>query len=348
MNRLPSIGDKRMENSPSVDPQSHDVLWTDQVEAGLPVDGASLPLLITPREPGLPLDEWAAGHRPQIERQLLRHGALLFRSFDVATVADFERFAENVCPDLYGEYQDLPKEKGGKKTYQSTPYPADKTILFHNESSHMHRWPVKQFFYCVTAARQGGETPVVDCREIYRRLAPESVAELAAKGLRYVRNFIDGFDVSWRDFFQTDEPGEVEQYCRDHGIGCEWGPFGLQTWQIAPAVTRHVETGEPIFFNQLQLHHRACLDPDLRESLEAVLGDDLPRNVLFADGTPIDDAMVREILALYWQCAVALPWQEGDVFMLDNMLCAHARNPFTGPRKIVVAMGQIVEGERRH
>jgi hypothetical protein len=27
--------------------------------------------------------------------------------------------------------------------------------------------------------------------------------------------------------------------------------------------------------------------------------------------------------------------------MLDNMLSAHARKPFVGPRKIVVAMGEM-------
>jgi hypothetical protein len=27
--------------------------------------------------------------------------------------------------------------------------------------------------------------------------------------------------------------------------------------------------------------------------------------------------------------------------MLDNMLVAHSRNPFVGPRKIVVAMGEM-------
>jgi hypothetical protein len=28
--------------------------------------------------------------------------------------------------------------------------------------------------------------------------------------------------------------------------------------------------------------------------------------------------------------------------MVDNMMIAHARNPFVGPRKMVVAMGELV------
>ena len=29
---------------------------------------------------------------------------------------------------------------------------------------------------------------------------------------------------------------------------------------------------------------------------------------------------------------------------LDNMLTAHARDPYVGPRKIVVALGDLIEG----
>lgn len=36
-------------------------------------------------------------------------------------------------------------------------------------------------------------------------------------------------------------------------------------------------------------------------------------------------------------------WQRGDVVMLDNMLAAHARDPYEGPRKIVVAMGDMFD-----
>lgn len=38
-----------------------------------------------------------------------------------------------------------------------------------------------------------------------------------------------------------------------------------------------------------------------------------------------------------------LPWREGDVLMVDDMLVAPARNPFEGERKIVVAMGEMVQ-----
>ena len=32
--------------------------------------------------------------------------------------------------------------------------------------------------------------------------------------------------------------------------------------------------------------------------------------------------------------------QQPDVLLVDNMLAAHGREPFTGPRKIAVAMGE--------
>ena len=39
--------------------------------------------------------------------------------------------------------------------------------------------------------------------------------------------------------------------------------------------------------------------------------------------------------------AVAFPWERGDILMLDNMLVAHGRKPFTGPRKILVGMAEM-------
>jgi len=308
--------------------------------------GETLPLVIEPELKELDLADWAGSNRSFIETNLQSHGSILFRGFNVASVSEFERFALAVCPELFGEYGDLPRERAGGKVYGSTPYPADETILFHNESSHMHRWPMKIWFFCVTAAEQGGETPIIDCRKVYQLMDKGIRERFGEKKLMYVRNYTEGLDVSWERFFHTREKSEVEEYCRKASIEYEWRPGkNLRTRQVCPAVVKHPQTGELVFFNQIQLHHVSCLELAVRESLLSMMAAaELPRNVYYGDGTPIEDSVVDEIRELYQKTAVSFPWQAGDILMLNNMLTAHGRNPFVGTRKIVVAMGEMTNG----
>lgn len=304
------------------------------------------PLVVEPALDDVDLLAWAGDNVEQVEGWVTKHGAVLFRGFGLKTVADFAAFAQTVCPSLYGDYGDLPPEDQGKKVYKSTPYPPDKTILFHNESSHMGSWPMRQFFFSVLSAEQGGETPIVDCREMYRRLDPELARRFEEKEIMYVRNFTEGLDVSWRDFFKTDERSEVEAFCRENGMSFEWKGDGLRTTNVCPAVATHPVTGEKVFFNQVQLHHPSCLAPQERESLSVLFAEeDFPRDVRYGDGSPIEDEVMDTVSRLYWDTSVAFPWRTGDLLMVDNMLVAHARNPYRGPRKIAVAMGQMVRRE---
>jgi alpha-ketoglutarate-dependent taurine dioxygenase len=305
----------------------------------------ALPLVIRPEAPGASLAEWASANGELVHEALSAHGALLFRDFAVPTAEAFERAAETICPQLFGEYGDLPREGVSGKVYGSTPYPHDQAILFHNESSHLHRWPMRIFFYCAIAAPKGGETPIVDCRRVYEMLRPEMRDTFSEKGLMYVRNYTRGLDVSWQEFFRTDDKAVVEEYCRSASIEFEWKPRGgLRTRQRCHAITRHPRTGEPVFFNQIALHHVSCLDPDVRQSLMMLFREeDVPRNVYYGDGTPIDDATVAEVRSTMDSAAASFRWHEGDVVALDNMLVAHSRNPYEGPRKIVVAMGDMFE-----
>ena len=305
------------------------------------ISGHSLPLVFEPAVDDLDTLGWLESKASFLEERLYKHGAILFRGFDVKSVSDFESFAGKLCPTLFGEYGDLPHAEG--KVYDVTPYPPEGTILFHNESSHLPRFPMKQFFYCKQPAREGGATPIVDCRELYRILNPELRDRLAKKKLRYVRNFIEGVDVPWREFFKTEDRAEVEDRCREQGIVFEWKNIDdLMTYQIGPAVARHPKTGEMVLFNQIQLHHISCLEADLRQALLKLFPvEDLPRNVYFGDGSVLEDEAVRGMERLYWDQSVSFEWQPGDILMLDNMLVAHARNPYTPPRKIFVAMGEI-------
>jgi hypothetical protein len=47
---------------------------------------------------------------------------------------------------------------------------------------------------------------------------------------------------------------------------------------------------------------------------------------------------------VYEKNAVRFQWLQGDMITLDNMLVAHARDPYVGPRKIVVALGDMIDG----
>jgi len=309
--------------------------------------GEQFPLVVQPHSTEVDIISWAKNNREYLDTQLFKHGGILFRGFDVKSVAEFENFTQTICPNLFAEYGDLPRTEEGGKVYGSTPYPADKAILFHNESSHLHCFPLKIWFYCVQPAQKGGETPIVDCRKAYDLLSPQLRKKLASKQLMYVRNFAEGLDVSWQNFFQTTDKKQVENYCRQEGIDCEWYDNDrLVTRQIRPALAAHPQTGESVFFNQIQLHHISYLDTDVRESLLSIFDESkLPRNVYFGDGTPITEAEIAEIHSVYQQSQTSFPWQQGDIIMLDNMLAAHGRNPYIGKRKIVVAMGEMTNSK---
>jgi len=162
----------------------------------------------------------------------------------------------------------------------------------------------------------------------------------------YVRNFSEGIDVPWQDFFHTDDKAAVERTCSKSGMSCEWTELGLRVRQPGKGVRTHPRTGERVFFNQVQLHHVACLDEETRTAMRQLFADeDLPRNVHYGDGTPIPDEVIHRIGEVYERLCVETPWQQGDLVALDNMLVAHARRPFAGERKIVVAMGQMTHAD---
>jgi alpha-ketoglutarate-dependent taurine dioxygenase len=306
---------------------------------------SELPLLIRPSATGQPLMDDFASLRERIDAALPLTGGVLMRGFAVQGVDAFQQFAAAFGhPLLKYEFASTPRSavasSGGAGVYTSTEYPAHQSIPLHNEQAYTREWPMKIWFHCVTASSEGGETPIADSRAIHRRM-PEHIRKRLEPGVLYVRNYGE-FDVPWQTVFNTPDRSEVEAFCRRAGIHWEWtADGGLRTRQLCQAVETHPVTGEKVWFNQAHLFHVSNLQPDVRESLEELLGtENLPRNVYDAQGAPIEDAVFDEIRAVLDAETVSFPWQAGDVLMLDNMLVAHARSPFKGPRRVVVAMAQ--------
>jgi alpha-ketoglutarate-dependent taurine dioxygenase len=300
----------------------------------------ALPLLIHAPH-AMPLLGIGDEERQRARAALAQVGGVLWRGFGVPSPLDFKKFAAGFgLPLASYEFGSTPRSKVLGGVYSSTEYPAHQHIPLHNEQSYTRQWPSLIWFHCMKPSLSGGETPIADSREIYRRMPQALREEFASKELLYVRNYSAALDLPWQRVFNTAERAEVERYCAANGIKWEWTADGeLRTRQRCQAVLRHPDSGEWVWFNQAHLFHASAVEPALRASLLAAVGEDkLPRNVYFGDGSPIADDKLDAIRAVYAACTVAFPWQAGDVLMLDNLLVAHGRTPFTGDRKVIVAM----------
>jgi alpha-ketoglutarate-dependent taurine dioxygenase len=120
----------------------------------------------------------------------------------------------------------------------------------------------------------------------------------------------------------------------------------LTTWRIGKACGRHPSTGQPIWFNHAAFFHISTLPPAIRETLTAQLAEDkLPNNSYYGDGSPIEEEAVEQIRSCYLAHRLIFDWHRGDVLALDNMLVAHARQPYRGSRRVLVAMKDPFQSE---
>lgn len=317
----------------------------DLVKRSFGPNGSPL-LMIQPAIDGLSRTSWLSKNREWIESRLHEQGAILFRDFNLSGVGEFEDFVRTFGHELLSySYQSTPRSKVSGNIYTSTEYPAGQTIPLHNEMAYARSWPMKIFFYCVTPAAEGGETPIADSRRVFARIDERITKRFIEKRIMYCRNYDEGLDLSWTTVFQTTDRSQVEAYCREAGIDFEWlGGNRLRTRQVCQAAVVHPITGAWVWFNQAHLFHTSSLEPAVRAALSSTYEvHEYPRNAYYGDGSTIEDEVLESVREAYRQETTVFPWQAGDVLMLDNMLMAHGRRPFMGQRKVVVAMVQAFE-----
>lgn len=307
-------------------------------------EGELLPLVVEPNVDDVDLVGWARANHGLIQEKLLMHGGLLLRGFQPPALAQFESFARTISPVLLGYIERAaPRFEVSENIFTSTEYPADQTIPLHHEMAYSHNWPTKIWFFCDEPAREGGATPITDDRKVFRLIDPAIKKKFMEKKVMYIRNYGEGVDFSWQDAFQTNDRSEVENYCKRSKAEFEWRDGDrLRTRQVRQSVVTDPRTGETLWFNHAHLFHHSSLAAAVRESLLSQFNEDeLPRNAFYGDGTPIEPSVLGEIRGVYNDSAIRFSWRKGDILFLDNFLASHGRDPFVGPRRILVAMAEL-------
>lgn len=295
---------------------------------------------------------WADRHAAELDDLAGRAGVVLIRGFGIDTPAAFRAFCHAVRPDLRNYTGgDSPRTGVADQVYTSTEYPAHLEVLLHNELSYAGWSPSRVFFGCLQPSETGGETQIADGRQIYKNLPTDIRDRFESKGITYLQHLWDadgkpGIGKSWQETFETNDRSGVERYLAESKMEFEWTDYGLRTRAYHDAVLTHPVTGEKCWHNQADQWHRGFdsvkvsfgATDDPRFAPETSGEESLGNHVVFGDGSEIDITDLETIRAVSRQCEVIFPWQTGDVMMIDNVLAMHGRKPFTGPRRVVVAM----------
>lgn len=302
-----------------------------------------MPHLVSNEAGGAEIGDLIRAEHASLRKILGERGAILLRGFEIGGVDGFDAVVRALSgPPLTYSERSSPRSTIKGQVYTSTDYPPEEEIFLHNENSYQAAWPLTLYFYCRQAPATRGATPLADIRRVYRAIDPTIREEFVRRGWMVVRNFHGRFGTAWQRIFNTDDRAAVTAYCAANGIEAEWGEGDhLRTRAVRQAVHTHPVSGETVWFNHATFFHVTTLPADVREGvLEMFDEEDLPTNTYYGDGGRIPDDVIGHLRDCYRAATVRFDWQIDDVLVVDNMLAAHGREPFTGPRQIAVAMAE--------
>ncbi|KAK4266888.1 hypothetical protein QN277_023751 [Acacia crassicarpa] len=279
-------------------------------------------------------------HKQFLESLLLESGAVLLRGSPLNTASDF-----NDVVEAFG-YEELPYVGGAAprtnvvgRVFTANESPADQKIPFHHEMAQVPEFPSKLFFFCEVEPASGGETPIVLSHVVYERMKerhPDFVERLEKHGLMYIRVLGEDDNPSspigrgWKSTFLTKDKIIAEERAAKLGMKLEWfEDGGVRTIMgPIPAIKIDRTRQRKIWFNSMVAAYTGWED-ELNDPVKAVT---------FGDGQPLPGDVVHDCLRILEEESVAIPWQKGDVLLLDNWAVLHSRRSFTPPRRVLASL----------
>src|SRR6266542_1409778 len=287
---------------------------------------------------------WAAEQRNALRAFVAEHGSLLVRGLGLRDAAQTEAVFRQLGTLMTEREAFAPRRLYAEGVYSSSKWPPNQHMCMHHELSYALELPSLMLFACLVAPTSGGATQVADSPAVLKALPVDLVEKFERLGWLLIRNYNEDIGASIVEAFGTEDRRAVESYCRANAIQFEWQPDGgLRTWQRRSAVVRHPRTGQRCWFNQIAFLNEWTMDPELREYLVHIYGEDgLPFNTRYGNGDAIGADVVQVIDEVYEEHTARERWQSGDLLLVDNVRTAHARESFEGPREVLVAMADAL------
>ena len=227
-----------------------------------------------------------------------------------------------------------------ERVFTANEAPSQVEIYLHHEMAQTPVSPSVLFFCCISAAEQGGATPL--CRsdqlfEAFKLSHPKWTEQLVSKGLRYVTRMpavsdeSSGQGRSWYNTLNVSDKDEVEKKLTAMGYEYSWqNNGGLETLSpLLPGVVELTNGGQS-FYHQLIAAYRGW--PGVRENPAS--------GVMFGDKTEIPVGLLESLSSMAEDYTTDLHWADGEIAMLNNRMIMHGRRPYSGNRKrqVLVSM----------
>ena len=273
--------------------------------------------------------------------QLATHGAILFRGCGVTDAQAFDDFVAGFDLPNFAYDESLSNAVRHNRTprvFTANEAPQDVEIFLHHEMAQTPYFPSHLFFFCQQAAAAGGATPLCRSDVLLEKLTqhlPEFVGRCRAQGARYALTMpaeadaTSGQGRSWRQTLNVDTKEAAEARLAALEYDWQWLPDdAIRTTTPALSLIRHAPSGNEVFFNQLIAAF--CGWQDQR--------NEGTRSVTYGDGSAFDDADVQSAVEIAYDLVFDLPWESGDVALIDNYQVMHGRRPFSGQRSVLASL----------
>ena len=315
-----------------------------QIDGQLKSGDQVFPTVMVSESQGTLLEDvlaWVRENRDSLDAKASRSGAVLFRGLPLATADDFDAFIRAFDYPNF-RYQDslsnAVRVNRTERVFTANEAPSSVTICLHHEMAQTPVYPSRLLFFCEKPADSGGATPLCPSDVLFERIArelPQFASDCEEKGLLYTNVMpaendpTSGMGRSWQSTFRAESREEAEQKMRDLGYSWQWLEDGcLRATTPRLQAVRELPDGRKTFFNQLIAAFHGWKDSR----------NDPAKAVTFGDGTLLNPGDVERVGQIAEELTFDVPWQAGDVALVDNYVAMHGRRCFEGKRIVLASL----------